>query len=52
MKDNIILSENAKKHILKIEKTFKTIQDNENTLNALDFLQEIKDYLVKTYCII
>lgn len=32
-----------------IRKQYEEITEKENTSNALDFIQEIKDYLVTTY---
>lgn len=32
-----------------IDKFFNLIRVNENTSNALDFVQEIKDYLMEKY---
>lgn len=49
MEKDIILFEDTRKTILEIEKTFKKIQEKENTSNALDYLQEIIDYLRATY---
>lgn len=45
----IFLSEEGEKTILEIERNFKEIQNNCNTSNALDYLQEIIDYLRNTY---
>jgi hypothetical protein len=49
MHSDKILSEDTLQAILEIEKRFNKIQQKSNTSNALDYLQEIIDYLRNTY---
>lgn len=51
MGDKIKLSKKAHEMILKIEQEFLKIQSEENTNNALNFLQEIIDYLRSVYIV-
>lgn len=44
-----MMEEDTKKIISQIEKEYNKICNEKNPNNALDFLQEIKDYLIKTY---
>lgn len=49
MRSDKMLSEDTLQAILEIEKRFNKIQQKSNTSNALDYLQEIIDYLRNTY---
>ena len=49
MHNDKILSEDTRKAILEIEWGFNKIKEESNTSNALDYLQEIIDYLRNTY---
>ena len=49
MKNNKELSKDTLQIILEIEKQFTKIQEEQNTSNAIDFLQEIINYLRATY---
>ena len=49
MHSDKMLSEDTLQAILEIEKGFNKIQQESNTSNALDYLQEIIDYLRNTY---
>lgn len=43
------MEEDTKRIISQIEKEYNRICNQINTNNALDFIQEIKDYLMETY---
>lgn len=49
MEKTFSLSEDTHDTILEIEAKLEEIRENSNTSNALDYLQEIIDYLKSTY---